>query len=182
MKFQHDDVGAPDKRKKTQASPTFILFLLLYVLSPITSALDFWSFSLCGLNHQSRLVCLSPDGHEDENTAFMKDNEGNFKKIKINAFLDRKSRTVFRRCIWDRTGGTLECQGGSSTNVPIKYVGKPIEPGAETLERTEQIEVRTIQNALVKAGTCHRGETFFTCRESCSPNIPKNLLLVYCGD
>lgn len=157
------------------------LFLLFCVLSPITSALDVWSFSLCGLNHQSRLVCLSPDGHEDDDT-FLKDSEGNFIKIKINALLDSKSRTVFRQCIWDKTGGTLECQVGSRINVPIKYVGKPIKPGTEALERTEQIEVLRIQNALEKLNTCHSGEAFFTCRESCRPSIPKNLLLVYCGD
>jgi hypothetical protein len=155
--------------------------LLLFLLSPIASALDVWEFSLCGLDKQSTLVCISPDGHEDADT-FVKDSQGNYTIIKINALIDKKSRTVLRKCIWDKSNAMFECQGNNNINVPIKYTGKPITQVSRTLRITEPIEARRIQKALEKLDTCHSGEAFFSCQENCPSNVPRNLLLVYCGD
>jgi len=87
----------------------FVFFLLFCALSPVASALDVWEFSLWGLNKKSSLIYLTPEGREDDDT-FVKDSQGNFIKIKINALLDENSQVVLRDCIWDKPSTGLNAK------------------------------------------------------------------------
>jgi len=151
------------------------------LFSPSSFAMDVWEFTLVGLNKQSKLVHFYPDAHEEEDT-FVRDAQGDFVRIKINAFIDENNRIVLKQCIWDKAAALLECKGTAKRSMSVKYEGARLKIKNATDMVTAPVEAKKIQLALAKSETCTRLDAFFVCKDDCPPDLPKNLSIVYCGD
>lgn len=175
-------------------SMKLIVALIFLCVAPYCFALDAWEFSLSGLNNRGELVYYTPVT-VDQERALVRDARGNFTRIRIEKFVDQDNRTVLHQCLWDRGGLLLICKEMDSKKKPVRYrsmlfktkSGKKkftIPIGSDIGEETiaAPAGAKKIQEALARKGSCTIPNAYFVCKENCPGKLPKEFLLVYCGD